>query len=211
MAKLIDKQGRVYTREPYFSNMKLVDGKTTVSFFKKSANEDKNYSNETNVFSSSHGGTIVKMKGDFFDNDYSSLVISQSTIGKLKGLSKIRNAGVIEFKRGKDLLVAVPLRKIIPPMPIVLISELVGSAPAAERVPAPYPVLNESLNEKFEYDFIKQIGNEIYFNPKEQLDVELSFIGGVVIPTEVNGMILSIELEVKPFSTSPRQIKRKAA
>ena len=42
MAKLIDKQGRVYTREPYFSNMKLVDGKTTVSFFKKSANEDKN-------------------------------------------------------------------------------------------------------------------------------------------------------------------------
>jgi hypothetical protein len=210
LAKLQDKKGRVYTRESYFSNIKLVDGKTTVSFFKKANNEDKNYSNETNVFSSSHGGTIVRMKADVYDTDYSSLVISQSTIAKVKGISKLRNSGIIEFKRGKDLLVAVPLKKILPPLPILLISELVGAAPAAERVPAPFPVLNESLNEKFEYDFTKQVGSEIYFNPKEQLDVELSFIGGVTIPTETNGMILSVELEVKPFSTA-QAIRRRAA
>lgn len=208
MAKLIDKKGRVYTKESVYSNVKLETGKTIVSFFKKLVNEDKNYSNETNVFSSSHGGAISKMKAGFFDTDYSSLVVAQSTIGKIKGISKLRNAGIVEFKRGKDLLVAVPLAKILPPMPILLISELIGTAPTAERVPAPVPVLNESLNEKFEYDFPKYVGNELYFNPKEQLDVELVFLGGVTIPTELNGMILSIELEVKPFSTAAN---RKAA
>ncbi|MBK8399483.1 MAG: hypothetical protein IPL26_30105 [Leptospiraceae bacterium] len=208
MAKLIDKKGRVYTKESVYSNVKLETGKTIVSFFKKLVNEDKNYSNETNVFSSSHGGAISKMKAGFFDTDYSSLVVAQSTIGKIKGISKLRNAGIVEFKRGKDLLVAVPLAKILQPMPILLISELIGTAPNAERVPAPVPVLNESLNEKFEYDFPKHVGNELYFNPKEQLDVELVFLGGVTIPTEVNGMILSIELEVKPFSTAAN---RKAA
>lgn len=208
MAKLIDKKGRVYTKESVYSNVKLETGKTIVSFFKKLVNEDKNYSNETNVFSSSHGGAISKMKAGFFDTDYSSLVVAQSTIGKIKGISKLRNAGIVEFKRGKDLLVAVPLAKILPPMPILLISELIGTPPTDERVPAPVPVLNESLNEKFEYDFPKYVGNELYFNPKEQLDVELVFLGGVTIPTEVNGMILSIELEVKPFSTAAN---RKAA
>lgn len=208
MAKLIDKKGRVYTKESVYSNVKLETGKTIVSFFKKLVNEDKNYSNETNVFSSSHGGAISKMKAGFFDTDYSSLVVAQSTIGKIKGISKLRNAGIVEFKRGKDLLVAVPLAKILPPMPILLISELIGTPPTNERVPAPVPVLNESLNEKFEYDFPKYVGNELYFNPKEQLDVELVFLGGVTIPTEVNGMILSIELEVKPFSTAAN---RKAA
>ena len=208
MAKLIDKKGRVYTKESVYSNVKLETGKTIVSFFKKLVNEDKNYSNETNVFSSSHGGAISKMKAGFFDTDYSSLVVAQSTIGKIKGISKLRNAGIVEFKRGKDLLVAVPLAKILPPMPILLISELIGTPPTDERVPAPVPVLNESLNEKFEYDFPKYVGNELYFNPKEQLDVELVFLGGVTIPTELNGMILSIELEVKPFSTAAN---RKAA
>lgn len=210
--KLQDSNERVYTLETYLSNIKLATGQKEVNFFKKQATEDKNYSNETNTFSSSHGGVVTIMRAELYDTDYSTLVISSSTIGILKGYSTIRNAGFIEFKRGKDLLCSVPLKKILPPAPIVFVPEKFGN-PVDGYIPAPVPVLAESLNQKYEFNFMKAIKKEIFFNPKEQLDVDLKFIGNVAIPVELNGRILSIELDTRPFATAgltPAQMKAKA-
>lgn len=208
--KLRDLRGREYTKELYRSLVKMVAGSANIQYFKKTTGEDKNYSNETNPFSSTHGGVISAIKAHFFDTDYSDLVISKSTIAKIQAISIVRNSGMIEIKRGKDLLVSIPLSKILAPYPTLFIGEKVGAIVDYVE-PAPIPLLRESLNEKYVYDLQKEVGQELYFGVKEQLDITLTFMGGVTVPTAIQGCILSIELETRPFtspSTKPAPEKR---
>lgn len=200
--KLTDQTGRVFTLETYFSNNKLSTSQKEINFFKKNATEDKNYSSETNTFSSSHGGVISIMRAEMYEPDYSTLVVTPSNIAILQGYSMLRNSGYVEFKRGKDLLCSVPLKKVLPPAPIVFMPEIVGT-PTNTYIPAAIPIIRESLNQKYEFNFMKAIKKEIFFNPKESLDVDLKFIGNVAIPAALNGRILSIELDTRVFSTAP--------
>lgn len=204
-----------YIKKVLVSSHIFAGNETIITMFDRSEDaKDRNYKSESNPFDSAQGGKAIVMKADLLGPKYGSIQIGHSNANVLNAIAKVRNAGIITLKLGKDVIHEDVMSNLLPPVPILFKAEYTDNTaippivtlPEKTLIPPPYAVLPQGQSTwiKKSLQVIIPFEPSIFVKSAEQFAVEISFLGGVatsdfaaivgyILKLELNSMILTVD------------------